>query len=148
MMQLYRAIAGCLGIGYLKGGGSIAAAITCIAWVLLQRETGSSGMMILVTVIIIAMGTWCAEKVESAWGKDSNKVVIDEVAGMCVSLLFVPITAEWVTVSFLLFRFFDILKPLYIRKTEKLPGGMGVMADDVLSGIYANLLVQLVRKLF
>ena len=85
-----------------------------------------------------------ADRVEEIWGKDHNRVVFDEVAGMCITLLFVPLKWEYTLIGLILFRFFDILKPLYIRKLEELPGGWGVMADDVLAGIYANVILQLV----
>jgi phosphatidylglycerophosphatase A len=84
--------------------------------------------------------------VEKNWGKDNQKVVIDEVAGMCISLLLVPLSVPYVAAGLILFRFFDITKPLYIRKAEHLPGGWGVMLDDVLAGIYTNLLLQLVYR--
>ena len=61
----------------------------------------------------------------------------DEVAGQCISMLFLPVTIKYVLISLILFRFFDIVKPLYIKKMEKFPGGWGIMFDDVLAGIYA-----------
>lgn len=134
-----------MGIGHLKGGGSIAAAVTCIAWWFAQPDGNFHGAMILATGVITLIGIGVATKVEPHWGKDSSKVVIDEVAGMCVSLLFVPVTPVWMITGFVLFRFFDMVKPLYIRKTEALPSGWGVMADDLLSGIYANLVLQAIR---
>lgn len=85
-----------------------------------------------------------ADVVEEIWGKDHQRVVIDEVAGMCITLLCVPVRWEYILLGLVLFRFFDILKPLYIRKMEELPGGLGVMADDVLAGVYANVILQLV----
>lgn len=145
MIQLHKTIAGCAGIGNLKGGGSIAAAVTCIAWWYAQADGNDNKVMIAVTVIITLIGVWTATRVEPYWGKDSSKVVIDEVAGMCISLLFVPVTVQWLIAAFVLFRFFDIVKPLYIRRTEALPAGWGVMADDVLSGVYANLVLQVIR---
>ena len=81
---------------------------------------------------------------EALWGKDSYRVVIDEVAGMCLTLLFVPVRWQYVLIGLLLFRFFDIAKPLYIRKMEALDGGWGVMMDDVLAGAYSNLILQLI----
>jgi len=66
---------------------------------------------------------------------------------MWLTMLFVPITASSLLVGLVLFRFFDIVKPLYIRRMEQLPGGVGVMMDDVLAGIYANLLLQIGLKL-
>jgi len=90
------------------------------------------------------IGIMSADRVEEIWGKDHNRVVIDEVAGMCITLLFVPLKWQYTLIGLVLFRFFDILKPFYIRKLEELPGGWGVMADDILAGIYANIILQLV----
>ena len=70
--------------------------------------------------------------------------MIDEVAGMCITLLFIPVNWQYGLAGWILFRFFDIVKPLYIRKMELLPGGWGVMMDDILAGLYANILVSLV----
>ena len=89
------------------------------------------------------IGIKSAHEVEVLWGKDHGRVVIDEVAGMCITLLFVPVTLKFVLIGLVLFRFFDIVKPLGIRQLEKLPGGWGVMADDVLAGIYANVVLQI-----
>jgi len=99
---------------------------------------------IAATILITAIGIWASGEVEKDWGKDSSKVVIDEAAGMCVSLLFLPTKVKYVFAAFILFRFFDIAKPLYIRRLEKLPRGWGVMADDLLSGIYSNLIMQII----
>jgi phosphatidylglycerophosphatase A len=74
-------------------------------------------------------------------------VVIDEVAGMMIALLFVPVKVKYVITALVLFRFFDILKPLGIKKMEKFPSGWGVMADDILSGIYTLVIIQTVIKL-
>jgi phosphatidylglycerophosphatase A len=63
---------------------------------------------------------------------------------MCISLLFIPVTVPYVLVALVLFRVFDIVKPFYIKNLERLPGGLGVMMDDVLAGIYANILLQIV----
>jgi phosphatidylglycerophosphatase A len=81
---------------------------------------------------------------EAAWGKDSYRIVIDEVAGMCLTLLFVPVSWQTVTIGLVLFRFFDIAKPFYIRKMEKLNGGWGVMMDDMLAGLYSNIILQII----
>jgi phosphatidylglycerophosphatase A len=80
--------------------------------------------------------------VDSLWGKDSSKVVIDEMAGMAIALLMVPRDFSYVLISLIAFRFFDIVKPLGVRKLEILPKGWGVMADDVLAGFYALLFVH------
>ena len=88
-------------------------------------------------------GTWSANVVEKEWGKDSNKVVMDEWIGMSISLFLLPVNWGYMVAAFVLFRFFDIAKPLYIRKAESLPSGWGVMADDILAGIYSNIVLQI-----
>jgi phosphatidylglycerophosphatase A len=140
---MIRSIASCLGIGYLKGGGTYAALLTATVWILLYKAGAGAIIAVTGTVVVILLGTWTAERMEKEWGKDSSKVVIDEVAGMCVSLLFLPVSIIWTGAAFVLFRFFDIVKPLYIRRMEAIPGGWGVMADDLLAGIYTNLLLQI-----
>ena len=144
MEKVHRLISTCLGIGYTpKGGGTVAAIVCCIAWYF--AWTGGNEFAfgpILATGIIMTVGVWSAGKVEHAWGKDSSKVVIDEVAGMCLTLLFIPVRWQYILCGLVLFRFFDIAKPLGIRKMEELKGGWGVMMDDMLAGLYSNILLQ------
>ncbi|HTI07121.1 MAG TPA: phosphatidylglycerophosphatase A [Puia sp.] len=146
MEKIHRLISTCLGIGYTpKGGGTIAAIVCCIAWYF--TRTGGNEFAfgpVLVTGLILAVGVWSAGKVEQAWGKDSSKVVIDEVAGMCLTLLFVPARWQYIVCGLVLFRFFDIAKPLGIRKMEELKGGWGVMMDDMLAGLYSNIVLQVI----
>jgi phosphatidylglycerophosphatase A len=142
MMNMHKWITSCFGIGYIKGGGTIAAIVTCLTWWMLQPEGIFNTRMIAVTVAVIIIGIWSSAVVEKDWGKDSSRVVIDEVAGMCISLLFVPITVQWIVTALVLFRFFDIVKPMYIRRAETLPGGWGVMTDDILAGVYSNIVLQ------
>jgi phosphatidylglycerophosphatase A len=142
MMNLHKWITSCFGIGYIKGGGTIAAIVTCLVWWMLQPDGNFNIRMIAVTAVVVIIGIWSSTIVEKDWGKDSSRVVIDEVAGMCISLLFVPITIQWIVTALVLFRFFDIVKPLYIRKAEALPGGWGVMTDDILAGVYSNIVLQ------
>ncbi len=144
MMQVYKGIASCLGIGRLKGGGTLAAMIAAAAWYLLLPAGGWNLNMFLITLLLVIIGIMVGSLVEKDWGKDSSKVVIDEVAGMCVAMLFVPVSLNSILVGLLLFRVFDITKPFYIRKMESLPGGWGVMMDDVLAGIYTNIVLQVV----
>ena len=144
MIKAHKLLAGCLGIGYAKGGGTLAAFVCCIGWYLVQADGRFNIIMIGVTAVVTLTGIWSATMVEPHWGKDSSRIVIDEAAGMCISLLFVPVTVKYLVAGLLLFRFFDIVKPLYIRKAESLRGGWGVMMDDVLAGLYTNILLQLI----
>lgn len=145
MSQLHKIIATSLGIGYVgKGGGTVAAVFTCVCWYFWHSYSAPSEWLTVgVTLFITLIGIISSDAVEPFWGKDDKKVVIDEVAGMCISLLFLPATSAYILAGLILFRFFDIVKPLYIRKAEKLPGGWGVMFDDVLAGICANILLQI-----
>ncbi len=88
------------------------------------------------------VGTWAAHEAERVLGtKDPGAIVIDEVAGMALSVLLVPPTIATLAVAFLAFRVFDIVKPFPANVAQRLPGGVGVMVDDLIAGIYALLVV-------
>lgn len=145
MIKLHKLIATVFGIGYVgKGGGTIAAAIYSIIWLLIPAGNFIVYWQVLLTIAVSVLGIWSGNMVEAIWGKDSNKVVIDEVAGMMATLLFIPVQFKFVLAGLVLFRFFDIAKPLFIKKTESLPKGWGVMADDLLAGLYANILLEII----
>lgn len=144
-MRVHKLIATGLGIGYMgKGGGTVAALATCLLWYGVQAGNFSpfTGIQIVVSLLLFVLGVWSGNVVEAVWGKDDKKVVIDEIAGMCISLIGLPVTAGYVVAGLVLFRFFDIAKPLYIRRTEQMKGGLGVMMDDVVAGVYSNLILQ------
>src|SRR5690349_21778806 len=140
---MYKLISTSLGIGYIKGGGTIASVLCCVC-LYFTRACGInvSWIAIFIALAIFAIGVYSADKVEPYWGKDNYRVVIDEIAGMYITMLFIPLSVSTLVTGFIFFRLFDILKPFYIRKLEKLPGGVGVMMDDVLAGVYANLVLQ------
>lgn len=145
MIKLHKLIATVLGIGYVrKGGGTLAAAVCCIIWILVPAGYFTHFWQVLITILVTILGVLSGNEVDQIWGKDSNKVVIDEVAGMMVTLLLIPVQLKFIVTGFLLFRFFDIAKPLFIKKMEMLPKGWGVMADDLLAGIYANILLEVI----
>jgi phosphatidylglycerophosphatase A len=86
-----------------------------------------------------------AGRAQAFWGKkDDRRIVIDEMAGYLVAMLWIEPTLLSVTLGFLLFRLFDITKPWPIRRLEELPGGFGVVLDDILAGVYANLFCRLI----
>ena len=145
MTAFHKLIATVCGIGYVgKGGGTIAAIVCCIIWLLMPDGENLYLCQVLITLLLIVLGIWSANVVDEIWGKDSSKVVIDEVAGMMITLIFLPVKLKYVITGLVLFRFFDIAKPFFIRKMETLPKGWGVMADDVLAGMYAHLLLSLI----
>jgi phosphatidylglycerophosphatase A len=90
------------------------------------------------------LSVWSATKGEEFFGKDGRPIVIDEVTGMVISLIFVPAEIKSYVGAFLLFRFFDIIKPPPAKRMERLKDGWGVTLDDVIAGIYANLSLHLV----
>jgi phosphatidylglycerophosphatase A len=146
-MFIAKLVSTCFGIGYLqKGAGTLAALIFSMAWLLLPEGGISFFYYIPIVLFIFGIGVWASKIVEKEWGHDSNRIVVDEVLGMIVSLFLIPVQWKYVVVAFVLFRFFDILKPLWIRKAEALPEGWGVMTDDLLAGIYANLILQLLIR--
>lgn len=142
-MKPYKNIATLGFIGYLpKAPGTFGTLAAAIFYGILKPSLPVS-IVILIAVIII--GAIAADQTEKLLGeKDSGHIVIDEFAGYAVSIIFLPATLSWHIAAFILFRFFDILKPPPIRKIERaFPGGIGVVADDLMAGIYVNMILQL-----
>ena len=146
-MMLMKIIATCFGIGYIqKGAGTIAALFCCLAWYLFNLAALNVYWQLLQVALLFVLGTIAATTVEGEWGHDSNRVVIDEWMGMAVALFLIPFSWVNIICAFVFFRFFDIVKPIFIRKAEAFPGGWGVMSDDLLAGIYSNLILHLLIK--
>jgi phosphatidylglycerophosphatase A len=100
-------------------------------------------VQVLVTVAVFFAGVAASKRLAQRLGrKDPGAAVIDEVVGMWLSLLFLPFTPATAVAGFLLFRVLDVFKPYPARQLEGLPGGWGIMTDDVMAGIYANLLLH------
>lgn len=148
MIKLAGIIATAGGIGFLrKGAGTVAAVVFCFAWYFIPMGYEYQALLL---VILLAAGVWSATRMETVWEHDSNRIVIDEVAGMMITLAFLPNEVAYIITGCVLFRFFDIVKPLGIGRAELLPRGIGVMADDVLAGIYSHMILWVVitAKLF
>lgn len=99
-------------------------------------------------LVFTAAAVYLAREAEVIFGKkDPPCIVIDEVVGFLWTMLTVPTTIPAVIIGFILFRFFDIVKPFPVRLLQdKLPGGYGVVGDDVMAGIYSNLALQVLIK--
>jgi phosphatidylglycerophosphatase A len=146
-MLLSKIITTCFGIGYIeKGAGTMAALFCCLFWYGLRGADSGSLFQFTLLFLLFFLGVFASAVVEKEWGKDSNRVVIDEVQGMLMALFLIPFHWQYVLAAFLLFRFFDIAKPLGIRRLENFPGGWGVMLDDLLAGIYSNVVLQVIIK--
>jgi phosphatidylglycerophosphatase A len=111
-----------------------------VYWFLMPQSTATES---LVTVGVIILAIITSGKAEEKYGKDGRRIVIDEVAGMFVSLCFLPKRIPVFLAAFVAFRVFDVLKPFPANRLQKLPGGWGVVADDVFAGIYTNFLIQI-----
>jgi phosphatidylglycerophosphatase A len=112
------------------------------------RVSGNPLFELGVLVVVIAAGIWSAGVVERDVGiEDPGIVVVDEVAGMLLTLLWIPLTWPTALVGFLAFRVFDIIKPFPARRAERLPGGWGIMADDLFAAVYAYMVVRLMSWL-
>ncbi len=94
--------------------------------------------LILFFLAVTLAGFWAAGRAEQVLGgKDPGPIVIDEVAGMTLTVLAVPLTPATLGAGFVLFRLFDVAKPPPARAVQRWPGGPGVMADDLVAGLYA-----------
>ncbi|NVM20918.1 MAG: phosphatidylglycerophosphatase A [Desulfobacterales bacterium] len=110
---------------------------------------GPAEAMLLI-VAFAGFSVWISGRAEKIFNKkDSRLIVIDEIAGFLVTMYFIPWSAKTVVIGFLLFRLMDIAKPFPIRRLESgLPGGWGVVADDLAAGVYANVVLRVVMKFF
>ncbi|MCX7836034.1 MAG: phosphatidylglycerophosphatase A [bacterium] len=131
------AIFSSLGVGYLPwASGTLGSLLALILWIPFASQPFSVRVFALLLVIIF--GTLAAHRAIRFWGEDPSQVIIDEVGGMWLTLLFVsgqPI-CFWL-LDFILFRWFDVWKPPPIRELEQLRGGIGIMIDDLVAGLYA-----------
>lgn len=94
-------------------------------------------------ILFTILGIISVNSLQNEWGNDSPKFTIDEISGMLISVFLIPFTLQNIFIGFVLFRFFDILKPFGIRSLEKVHGGWGVMLDDILAGIFANIILHI-----
>jgi len=150
MKVIYKTIATGFGSGYVPiAPGTAGAALGCLLlggyqYFIGPTTTNSFQINFLILIVLTTiMGAVSTHQLEPEWGEDPSKVVVDEIIGVWIALLLVPLTWQNILIGFILFRFFDIYKPLGIRKLEAIPNGWGVMLDDVLAGIYANIMLQI-----
>ena len=99
------------------------------------------------TALFIILSVWASSIAEGIFGeKDPGRIVADEVCGYLVTMILVPLTLTNVVIGFFLFRLFDIVKPPPSRQSEGLKGGLGVVMDEVIAGVYANIVLQIVAR--
>ncbi len=109
----------------------------------------SNILLIALLIPLFCIGVYAADRTEKTLGKDSGHIIIDEFCGYIVTMLFLPKTLPWLIAGFFVFRLFDIVKPPPVRQAERaIHGGLGVMFDDVLAGIYSNICLQIFRLIY
>jgi phosphatidylglycerophosphatase A len=130
-------------VGFFPIAPGTAGSAAGVALYLMLRGLGVSYLDFPIAVALFALGVWLGAAAEKALGSiDPGPVVIDEVMGMLLTLTLIPINWMGITLGFVIFRALDVLKPYPARQFERLPGGLGMMADDAMAAVYANLLLH------
>lgn len=148
-MRVSTIVASVLGIGYFPVASGTVMSIVAVPLAILIARQGGGAAVIVAALLAFVIGIWaCGDHVRATGREDPSECVIDELAGQwlaCAGLCFAPASAAEFALAFLAFRLFDILKPWPISAAEKLPGGMGVMADDMLAGLAAAVIAAAVQ---
>ncbi|MGH7279773.1 MAG: phosphatidylglycerophosphatase A family protein [Candidatus Rokuibacteriota bacterium] len=124
------------GVGYapIAPGTAGSAVALLVLWLVPFSRPG----LVLYFVVVTVAGLWAAHVAERViGGKDPGVIVIDEVAGMTLSVLVLPLTPAVLLTAFVLFRLFDVVKPPPARLSQRIRGGVGVVIDDLIAGLYA-----------
>lgn len=137
-------IATCGHVGYAPvAPGTFGSAIGVALFLLLRAAGVPAAGELAIIAVLFAVGVWSGNIAEHRLGGvDPAPIVIDEVAGMLITLALLPVTLLGAVVGFLVFRVFDVVKPWPAGRFERLPGGLGVMADDAMAAVYGNLFMR------
>lgn len=132
------------------GPGTAGAVLAVLIWLVLHQFLGDQPLFFITLSLIIIFtlsGIWAIAKLQPFWGEDPHRVVVDEMVGVWIPLL---LATNWkeALLALVLFRFFDIVKPLGIRQLDRRHGAFWVMADDLLAGIYSALVLYLIMLLW
>jgi len=129
-------------LGYLPvAPATFASIISIVIWYFLLPY---KVIYIAVAVILFVVGIILSKEFTTLWGKDPRQVVIDEYASLLLPLYFTPRRIIPLVITFALFRFFDILKPPPLRRLEDVPGGWGIMLDDLGAAIYSTIIILII----
>ncbi len=143
-MRLGVFVATCGYIGYVPVAPGTFGSAAGLALFALIRWSGSMAIELGVIVLLLALGVWSGNAAEKHFGRvDPGPVVLDEVAGMMITLALIPVTFSGAIVGFLIFRLLDVVKPWPADRLEALPGGLGMMADDAMAAVYGNVAMRL-----
>jgi phosphatidylglycerophosphatase A len=139
------ALATACGVGYVPlAPGTFGSAVGLVLWFALPRVGVVQAAVILA---LFVAGSWSGSVAERHFGRrDPGEVVVDEVMGMLATLILNPVGPAGALAGFVLFRIMDVVKPFPARRLEHLHGGVGIMADDLMAAVYANLALRLVLE--
>jgi len=144
MKRFILLLASGLGAGYVPSAPGTAGTLVAIP-IFLVLSSIPFPLYALTILTFFFFASWISGEAERCWGKkDHPRIVIDEIMGYLITMLWLPRTILFIILGFLLFRFFDILKPPPIRLLERVKGGYGVVLDDVLAGVYSNIILQII----
>jgi phosphatidylglycerophosphatase A len=134
-------------VGYIKyAPGTFASLITFFLWKLLVPYNYIIHIYILVSIYILSVAlSFYAENIYNK--HDDKRIVIDEVAGVCFSFSFLPKNVVLLILGFILFRIIDITKPCFISRVQNFGGGFGITMDDVISGVFVNIVLQVLAMM-
>ena len=135
------------GVGLFPVAPATAASLVAVVLYWALPIGGDSPAFLGLVGASLLVGPWACGSLASGADPDPKRAVWDEVAGMWLTCLFLPKTLPWLAAAFLLFRLLDVLKPWPIRQYERLPGGYGIMADDVAAGVLGTAVLNLVYRL-
>jgi len=141
-----------LGTGYIPFAPATFASAVTIPLILILSPVPV--LYLIFTAVFFLLGVYLSNNLEKIWGKDARRITIDELVGMLVTFFLIRLpttTGQLIAVlvtGFFLFRFFDIVKLPLIKKSQELPGGWGVMIDDLLAAIVANLGLRFLMVIF
>ena len=134
-------------MGYSPFAPGTAASLLALPLCFLAK--GNEFLYLFLTVFLVALGFWSSSIAEKSFRKkDPPQIVIDEFASLLVVYLFVPLTPRLLITGFVLFRLFDILKIPPIKKLQKLPGGFGIMLDDLAAALLVNIILHVLKLSF
>ena len=131
--------------------GTAGALLALLLWVVGYLLLPFALLQVILAIMVLlftVLGIYTSGVMERYWGEDPSRVVVDEMVGVWIPLLVVPDGGWWyVLAAFVLFRLFDIVKPLGVRRMERFGGGVGIMMDDILAGVYSAVLLGAARFL-
>jgi len=144
MRRLAVFLATCGYVGYAPVAPGTFGSAAGLAIFALVRASGSMSVELATIVVLFAVGVWSGTEAEHHFGGvDPGPIVLDEVVGMLITLALLPVNAIGAFVGFIVFRALDVVKPWPSGRFERIPGGLGVMADDGMAAVYGNVVMRI-----